>query len=490
MIVKNDKKEEILTQFEDVEPIRLKNITSDLMYEKSILKYKQNNKYGIIDFSGKKLTRPIYDEIDSLPYKEGELIVKQNEKYGILNMNGNILVDIDYDEINVDGYYTDENNYKYAGYIVSNKTEEGYRYGYINSYGETILKVEYNELSRINDIENKDSVYLICAKNGQFGVIKDGKNLLNNEYQSIRYDENNSVLVVEKTKKYGIANLDGKLIVPVEYSQIDITGIYIYAQNTQGTTVYNTDGTQANVETNISILNTDNDKYRIRINNENGTKYGIIGKDGKKIVDEKYNYIEYLYNNYFIVSDENSKLGVIDDKDNVKIEIKYDALQKVQDTEIIQTTLVEENKIELYDNQMNNVCSMEKATVLVKDKYVKMYNEKEIKYFNKTGKELKNTEVFENNKLFSIKDENNNWGFVDRGGNIIVDYQYEKVTEFNEYGFAAVKKEGKWGAINEQGEEVVKPSYQLNEEIEPIFLGKYYKVTYAFGEFYFTDENK
>lgn len=490
MIVKNDKKEEILTQFENVEPIRLKNITSDLMYEKSILKYKQNNKYGIIDFNGKKLTRPIYDEIDSLPYKEGELIVKQNEKYGILNMNGNILVDIDYDEINVDGYYTDENNYKYAGYIVSNKTEEGYRYGYINSYGETILKVEYNELSRINDIENKDSVYLICAKNGQFGVIKDGKNLLNNEYQSIRYDENNSVLVVEKTKKYGIANLDGKLIVPVEYSQIDITGIYIYAQNTQGTTVYNTDGTQANVETNISILNTDNDKYRIRINNENGTKYGIIGKDGKKIVDEKYNYIEYLYNNYFIVSDENSKLGVIDDKDNVKIEIKYDALQKVQDTEIIQTTLVEENKIELYDNQMNNVCSMEKATVLVKDKYVKMYNEKEIKYFNKTGKELKNTEVFENNKLFSIKDENNNWGFVDRGGNIIVDYQYEKVTEFNEYGFAAVKKEGKWGAINEQGEEVVKPSYQLNEEIEPIFLGKYYKVTYAFGEFYFTDENK
>lgn len=460
------------------------------MYEKSILKYKQNNKYGIIDFNGKKLTRPIYDEIDSLPYKEGELIVKQNEKYGILNMNGNILVDIDYDQINVDGYYTDENNYKYAGYIVSNKTEEGYRYGYINSYGENILKVEYNELSRINDIESKDSVYLICAKNGQFGVIKDGKNLLNNEYQSIRYDENNSVLVVEKTKKYGIANLEGKLIVPVEYSQIDITGIYIYAQNTQGTTVYNTDGTQANVETNISILNTDNDKYRIRINNENGTKYGIIGKDGKKIVDEKYNYIEYLYNNYFIVSDENSKLGVIDDKDNVKIEIKYDALQKVQDTEIIQTTLVEQNKIELYDNQMNNICSMERATVLVKDKYVKIYNEEEIKYFNKTGKELKNTEVFENNKLFSIKDENNNWGFIDRGGNIIVDYQYEKVTEFNEYGFAAVKKEGKWGAINEQGEEVVKPSYQLNEEIEPIFLGKYYKVTYAFGEFYYTDENK
>ena len=49
----------------------------------------------------------------------------------------------------------------------------------------------------------------------------------------------------------------------------------MYAKNNQGTVIYNTNGTEANIDTNIAILNTSNEKYKIRINNENGTKYGI-----------------------------------------------------------------------------------------------------------------------------------------------------------------------------------------------------------------------
>ena len=37
--VLNEKQEEILNKYEKVEPIRLKNIASDLMYEKSVLRY-------------------------------------------------------------------------------------------------------------------------------------------------------------------------------------------------------------------------------------------------------------------------------------------------------------------------------------------------------------------------------------------------------------------------------------------------------------------
>ena len=116
--VLNAEKQDILTQYEKVEPIRLKNIASDLMYEKSVLKYHENGKYGLINFEGKKITKAIYNEIDSLPYKEGELIVKQDEKYGVINIKGTELVNIEYDQISVDGYYTEENQYKYAGYIV------------------------------------------------------------------------------------------------------------------------------------------------------------------------------------------------------------------------------------------------------------------------------------------------------------------------------------------------------------------------------------
>lgn len=487
--VLNNNGEQVLTQYKNVEPIRLKNLASDLMYEKSVLKYLENGKYGLINFEGKKISNAIYDEIEGLPYKEGELLVKQNEKYGVINIKGNKLINIEYDQIEVDGYYAGEDGYKYSGYIVSNKTSEGYRYGYINSDGKLLLKVEHNKISRITQIDDNENAYLINAKNGQFGVTKNEDEILKNEYQSISYDETNKLLVIEKSKKYGVASLDGNILVPTEYKQIDITGVYLYAQNNQGTVIYNTNGKEANIDTNIAILNTNNEKYKIRINNENGTKYGVIGKDGKQIIEEKYNYIEYLYDNYFIVSNENSKLGIIDDKDNIKIAIENDSLQRVQNTDIIQTMTAEDKMTRLYSKSMNKICEIENATVEIKNDYIMVSNEKENKYFNKDGQEVENTEVYKSNTLFS-KMEDGKWGFADKNGNMVVQAKYDKVSEFNNYGFAAVEKDGKWGAIDKDGKEVVATIYIFNENQEPFFIGKYYQVKYGFGESYFTDNKE
>ncbi len=483
----NDKQEELFTQYSEVEPIRLQDIASDLMYEKSVLKYVQDSKYGLIDFTGKQITKPIYDEIDSLSYKEGELLVKQGDLYGVINIKGNELVETKYNEIEADEYYTEENNYKYAGYIISVKTQEGYRYGYINEKGKQILETEYNEISRVNEIEENENAYLICAKNGQYGVIKNQETIINNEYQSISYDETNKVFVVEKSKKYGIANLEGKIIIPVKYNQIDITGVYLYAQNEQGTTVYNSDGSQANVDVNIAIINTSNEKYKIKINNKNGTKYGVINQEGKQLISEKYNYIEYLYDNYFIVSNESGKLGILDDKEKIKVEVNNDSLQKIQGTDLIQTVSTDNGIISIYNRAMVKICEMQNASVTVTDNYIKIVNEAETKYFSKEGKKLQNTEVYPNNKLF-VKSEGNQYGFVDNNGNLVVQCKYDKAYEFNEYGFATVKKDGKWGVINEQGQEIVAPTYEITGQNEPSFIGSYYRVTYGFGEFYYTDD--
>lgn len=482
----NNNNEEIFKNYNMVEAIRLKNIASDLMYEKSVLKFCKDGKYGLIDFQGKEIEKPIYEEIDGLPYKEGELLVKQNGKYGVININGNKLIDIQYDQINVDGYYVENEGYKNSGYIVAIKTEEGYRFGYIDNKGKVLIKTDYNKLNRVINIED-NNIYLIGAKNGQFGVIKNENSIISNEYQSITYDANNKVFVVEKSKKYGIIDLEGKQIVPVKYNQIDIIGVYLYAQNEQGTTVYNSNGTEANINSNIAILNTSNEKYRIRINNENGTKYGIINKEGKKIVEEKYNYISYLYDNYFIVSQENGKLGVIDDKDNIKIEIKYDALQKIEETDLIKATITKDNTTHIFYKDMTEILNMKNAIIEKQNDYIKIYNDDESKYISLEGKELKNIDIYSQNKLFTAV-QNNKWGYVDINGNVIVEYKYEKATEFNDCGFAAVKRNGKWGAINEDGKEVVDTKFEFNKTVEPSFIGKYYKVIYAYGEFYYTDD--
>ena len=265
----------------------------------------------------------------------------------------------------------------------------------------------------------------------------------------------------------------GKIIVPLQYNQIDITGIYLYAQNDQGTTIYNSDGTQANVDSDISIINTSNEQYKIKINNKDTTKYGILNSNGDEIVEEKYNYIEYLYDNYFIVSNENSKLGIIDDQENVKVEIKYDSLQKIQNTNIVQAILSQSKVTDLYSKQMEKICEMENANIEIKENYVKVYNETETKYFDLDGKELKNTEVFTNNSLFASS-ENGKWGFVDSNGNVIVEYTYDMVTEQNG-STAGVKKDGTWQIINTEGQLVSDEKITLSW-LDVTFLGEYYKL--------------
>ena len=47
--VLNEKGEEILKEFNNIEPLRLKNVSGDLVYEKSVLKYEIDGKWGLIE---------------------------------------------------------------------------------------------------------------------------------------------------------------------------------------------------------------------------------------------------------------------------------------------------------------------------------------------------------------------------------------------------------------------------------------------------------
>ena len=131
---------------------------------------------------------------------------------------------------------------------------------------------------------------------------------------------------------------------------------------------------------------------------------------------------------------------------------------------------------------------MVNAIITTENNYIKISNDTDVKYFDKEGKELKNTEVYPNNTLFANKVDNK-WGFVNKDGNTIVEAIYDEVTEFNEYGFAGIMKDNKWGVVNSNGEVVLEPTYTLNENVIPYFIGKYYRVEYGFGEYYYTDLN-
>ena len=484
--VLNQNQEQIYTEYSNIQPIRLKNIASDLMYEKNVLTYEQDGKIGLMNLEGEAIAKPIYESIEGLPYKEGELLVKQEGKYGVINNKGNELVKAEYDQIAVDNYTTEDAGYKNAGYIVSNTTENGYRYGYIDVNGNVILTPEYNEISRIVDIKDDANVYLITAQNGQYGMFKNNEQVIKNEYQSIAYNSENGTLTLEKTKRFGVATIDGNIIIPIEFTQIDSTGMYIYATDVDGNIqVYQKDGTKAEVDNTVYILETENENYKIKIDNAQGSAYSILDKDGNQLTTANYAYIDYLYDNYFIVSVTGGKVGVINDKEEPIIEIKYDSIEKLEGTNYIVTRLSENNSAQIYDRNLKQLCEMSCQIIDTEIHYVKIYNDTETKYFDLEGNEKQNTEVLGNNSIYA-KSQDGKWGFVDQSGNVVVDYIYDKATDLNSYGYAGIEQDGKWGVVDAEGKVIVEPTYVFNVKTEPEFIKEYYKVVYGYGEFYYT----
>ena len=55
---------------------------------------------------------------------------------------------------------------------------------------------------------------------------------------------------------------------------------------------------------------------------------------------------------------------------------------------------------------------------------------------------------------FAAVKKDGKWGYINTKGEQIVECKFDGVGDFNE-GFAAVKKDGKWGYINTKGEQIV-----------------------------------
>ncbi len=487
--VLNEKQEEIFTKYDEVTAIELNELAIEIPYEKSVLKYKKNDKYGLINFKGKKVTNAVYEQIENLPYKEGEFLTKKDGKFGVINMLGNTVIENKYDEIKIDSYYEEENNYKNSGYIVGTNTNEGMKYNYINYKLEQLNKEKYKNIQRIIDIQNKDEVYLIYEKDNKYGVLKNNNEILNNEYNSIKFDNLNKLFILLKDNKYGVANIEGKTIVSNEYDSIDIEGLYIYASKSGKDIIFDNEGkTKQNAQYKSEYW-VDDKNYKIVIDKDN--KYGIEDANGKKIINNYYYYIEYLNNNYFIVSGKDGKNGIIDNKGKQILELKYDTIQKLDNSDLIQVYNFETDMLYLYnDNNIEEIAKLKSGKIYNGKYYIKLYSENEVNYFNTTGEKKTNKELLSNNLLFvDVKD--GKWGFVDKDGNVKIRYEYDDVTEFNEYGFAGIKKDGKWGSIDLKGNIILNPIYELSEDSSQVdFIGKYYKFIYGYKKFYYTDNRK
>ena len=481
--VLNDKKEQVITGHRNIQAIPANSTADGIPFENTVLRYKRDDKYGLISLEGKEITDAIYEEISSVTYKEGMLLVKQDGKYGVININGKVVIKPEYDNITVDNYYDVNTGYQRTGFIVCSIKDEGYRYGYVDYRGKKILDTIYTEVERVTDLEDEKDVYIVAYKDGQAGLLKNKKQILDYEYEDIIYYAYNDVFIVQRNGKQGITDRKGKIKIDTKYTNISFGGIYVNAVDENNETkILDLNGNEVSDGYIAKMPTKDGEHYIVY--DEEGL-YKIIDNNGNVVVDRSYTNIEEIGDNYYIVAN-NRNNGIIDLTGKSLVELRYNSIVELDNTELLQANISATSTVSLINKNMQVVATMDNASIDVEDGYIRLYSETEDKYFDYAGNELSTKDVFPNNKMYA-QEENGKWGFVDQNGNTKVENEYDMVTELNEYGFAGIKKDGKWGVIDEDGQVVQEPIYEL-DEISPSFIGKYYKVDEWYGNVYYTDE--
>lgn len=337
---------ELFTKYNDLDTINLNGIETTMPYEKNLLKYKQDNKYGVIDLDGKIITKAIYDEIDGLSCKEGELLVKKDNKYGVINNKGVELIKIKYDSISGDEYYTSDQGYKLSGYIIGEKTKDGYRYGYMNKNQKLLLNTEYSEILRIGDVKGEDTdknIFIIARKDGQCGLIKNKKVMIDFKYQDINYSGVENLFILTRGTKQGVYNSKGKKILTTKYEELTINDEYIYTKIGKEEKYFNLRGEEID-KTTIKEEKNNDDESKVTnsaeyvnptlIPKEKNGKWGFVDKNSNLKVNYIYDEVTQVNKYGFAGVKKNGKWGSIDEKGNIVQEPKYN-LDELDDIDFI-----------------------------------------------------------------------------------------------------------------------------------------------------------
>lgn len=205
------------------------------------------------------------------------------------------------------------------------------------------------------------------------------------------------------------------------------------------------------------------------VKKENGL-YKIIDKDGKEIVSDKYNSIEFSENTKeFFVTNSLKQVGIINLDGTTKIEPVYDSIE------------VLDKESDLYLIKKDNKYGIAKS-----DNSIIAYPE-----YDKIGIEVEQYENVKNkylilNTLIPVC-KNEKWGALDKTGKIICNIEYDsfgcnlEVVELNgvkkecipvlaieECNGVVVKKEEKYGLIDLKGELLVPIKVESIYELENI----------------------
>lgn len=433
----------------------------------------ENGKWGVIDTKQNIIIKPTYDEMIIVPNNSKPIFVctiNANYETGtfetkVLNENGKELY-TNYDKVEVLYNNDKQNNLWYEADIL--KVQKQGKYGLIDLTGKELVTPIYDEIKSLIGIKN----IVITIKDGKKGIINNiGATIAPNEYEEVsalgeKYE--NGFIVKTKEGKYGVISSNGQKVLDAKYDEIkNIYGNNMYVVK-EGTKLKIIDKEKTYLENEFEDVKQINLNY---ITAKKNSKYGIIDVTGQIKVDYIYDDLTYAYTDTYIAKKQ-GKYGVINISGEEKIPFNYSYINYIEEANCI-SAQKENSQTQIYDKDINVKAEGILSEVNKDKNFIKMRVDENYKYYNFKLEEKENTEILTSNTIFLSKKQGK-YGYINEKGVVVVDYIYDDATEQNKYGYASVKKDGKWGAIDKTGKLIVEPKYTLENNLIIDFIGTYY----------------
>lgn len=446
-----------------------------------------NEKWGVINEKGEIIIKPEYTEMITIPDSKTDLFIAlydvnyENNTYKTKVLNAkNETKFTNYDTVEAIENIDNNNILWFEEEVL--KVKKGDKYGLIDFSGNEILSLEYSSIEALGGVKNS----ILIKKEGKVGLCDNKGNIIimpeYKEIRSIGNDYKNGYIVINNDNKYGIIDFTKQVILETNYEEIKpVASNNIYIVKEAG----KLKAINKNKET---ILENKFDDVK-EINSENlvfvkNNKCGIMNTKGEIKVEAQYENLKYAFDNYYIAN-KSGKYGIINISNETLLEFKYSNISYKKEAGFIQANKQDNINTEILNEKLEKKLEGIVSEVNDTKGYIRIRVNDEYKYYNFKFEEIEAKDILKQNTLFLSK-KDGKYGYIDKLGNIVVDYIYDDATEQNSYGFSAVKQDGKWNAIDKEGK-LLENKYELKDNVIIDFIGNWH-LAEDVNSYYYTNE--
>lgn len=395
-------------------------------YDTKVLNAKGKEIYTEYD---KVLALENYDENKNLWYEENVLLVEKNGKFGLINFAGEKILDTNFDNI-----------YTLKGTKNSLITEKDGKKGLADHIGQVVIENKYDEIKSLG----KDTKTYIVKENNKYGIY----GIFDCKYQDIEAINNKNIYVVKEDNKLKVINKQEKEVFSEKFDSIET------------------------IKDDVIVY-----KYK--------NKYCAYDLENSKKISKTYKELKYTSNDLLIAKSSDS-YGIIDIKGKTKFKQEYSNINYYEDVNIYELEEKNSDLNIILNSDLEEIAKGIINEVNYEKSYIKVWTEEGYIYYNLKGEKIASKDILTDNNLFLSK-QNGKYGFIDKEGNVVVDYIYDDAREQNEFGYISVKKGGLWGSLNKAGQVLADTKYNLDNNLIIDFIGEYH-IGEDINLMYYTDK--